>query len=160
MVLLKTARLVLRELRLEDEAALARYQADPRYLEHYVQPPDARAIVAAAVSWAGQSPRQNYQLAIAWSEASEPIGCIGLRCLGQASGTAEFGCELDPALWGRGLANEAASTLLDFGFGDLDLIRVVASTAPGNRRVHALLTKLHFIPESGMERAQWSRTRS
>ena len=159
-MLLKTKRLALRELREEDEEALARYQGDRRYLEHYVQLPDARAIVASAMSWAKQSPRQNYQLAIAWSEPSPAVGCIGLRCLGQASGTAEFGCELDPALWGRGLAHEASSALLDFGFGDLSLIRVVASTAAGNRRVHALLTKLRFAPEGETDRVLWSRTRA
>jgi len=159
-VLLKTKRLVLRELRVEDEGSLARYQCDRRYLEHYVEPPDARAIVASSMSWAAQSPRLNYQLAIAWSEQGPAIGCIGLRCHGQTSGTAEFGCELDPRLWEHGLAHEAASSLLDFGFGNLTLIRVVASTAPDNRRVHGLLTKLGFVPENEPDRGLWSRTRA
>jgi len=158
--MLQTKRLVLRELRAEDEASLARYQRDPRYLEHYAQRPDARAIVASSLAWAEQSPRQNYQLAIAWSEQGPAIGCIGLRCHAQSFGTAEFGCELDPALWGRGLSHEAASALLEFGFGEFNLVEVVASTAPGNRRIHALLARLGFVAQSPAQPVFWRRARA
>lgn len=159
-MLLKTNRLVLRELREEDAASLARYQSDPRYLEHSEGPPDARAIVDSAMLWTKQSPRLNYQLAVAWSEHTAAIGCIGLRCLGQNAGVAEFGIELDPELWGRGLSREAALALLDFGFAGLNLSRVVASTSPANQGVHAFLTKLGFAPDTAESRVRWSRTRA
>ena len=46
MVTLSTARLELREAKRSDVEALAAYQADPRYLEHYETPPDPGKIVA------------------------------------------------------------------------------------------------------------------
>jgi ribosomal-protein-alanine N-acetyltransferase len=135
-------------MRPADSAALARYQGDARYLEHYRQPPDARAIVDSAIAWSAQVPRRNYQLAIARSERDLAIGCIGLRCLDQPEGLAEFGCELDPELWGYGLTGEAATTLIDFGRRELRLKTVVARCAPANVRVHRLLVRLGFVRES------------
>lgn len=147
-MLLETKRLVVREMRPADAAALARYQRDARYLEHYREPPDARAIVDAAIVWSGQAPRRNYQLAIARSERDVAIGCIGLRCIDQPDGVAEFGCEIDPELWGYGLTREAATALLDFGRHELSLKKVVARCAPANARVHRLLGVLGFVRES------------
>ena len=47
-MLLATARLTLREFEETDVAALRRYHADPRYLEHYEKRPDTRRIVELA----------------------------------------------------------------------------------------------------------------
>ncbi|MAH17552.1 MAG: hypothetical protein CL960_03545 [Euryarchaeota archaeon] len=48
------------------------------------------------------------------------------------------------ARWGKGYATEAASALLAWGFRELKLERVSASTLPGNRPSQAVLRRLGF----------------
>ncbi|MCK5921912.1 MAG: GNAT family N-acetyltransferase, partial [Methylococcales bacterium] len=48
------------------------------------------------------------------------------------------------ACWGRGYATEAAAALLEWGFRELALQRVIASTLPGNRPSQAVLRRLGF----------------
>ena len=50
-MLVATARLTLREFEETDVAALRRYHADPRYLEHYEKHPDTSRIVELARVW-------------------------------------------------------------------------------------------------------------
>jgi hypothetical protein len=103
---LRTDRLVLRDFLPSDAEALAAYQADPRYLEHYDHSAaitDAHALVDLFGAWALESPRTKYQLAIVLD--GRVIGTCGVR---QDAGEAEFGCELDPGYWNAGYAREAS----------------------------------------------------
>ena len=43
-----------------DALALASYQSDPRYLEHYLESSDSQRIVQLARLWAAESPRLNF----------------------------------------------------------------------------------------------------
>ncbi len=144
---LTTRRLLLREFIPSDVMTLSVYQAAPSYREHDAARADAETIVGQAILWSEEQPRWNYQLAIAESETSLAIGAIGLRGMDHALGEAEFGCELDPAYWGRGYAREAAVTLLGFGFRVLKLRRVIAVCAIANSRVHHLLESLGYTRE-------------
>jgi ribosomal-protein-alanine N-acetyltransferase len=49
--------------------------------------------------------------------------------------------------WGRGYATDAVRTMLDFGFGMLDLHRVTAAIGPDNAASLALAQKLGFTFE-------------
>ena len=144
---LRTRRLLLREFSPSDVMTLSVYQGAPSYREHDAARADAETIVGQAMLWSEEQPRRNYQFAIAESETSLAIGAIGLRGTDHALGEAEFGCELDPAYWGRGYAREAAVTLLGFGFRVLKLRRVIAVCAIANSRVHHLLESLGFTRE-------------
>jgi len=144
---LRTRRLLLREFIPSDVMTLSVYHAAPSYREHDALRADAETIVGQALLWSEEQPRRNYQLAIAESETSLAIGAIGLRGTDHALGVAEFGCELDPAYWGRGYAREAAVTLLGFGSRVLKLRRVTAICAIANVRVHHLLESLGFTRE-------------
>jgi RimJ/RimL family protein N-acetyltransferase len=126
-VVLVTSRLTLREAEQNDAAALAAYQADPRYLEHYPAPPDAERIIQLACEWAAELPRLNYQLIVTLGTHGPAIGCVGLR---QA-----------------GYAHEALSTLIGFAQHQLGIHQLWASTTLGNQRAHRLLRNLGFSPE-------------
>ena len=115
-----TARLLLRDPRPEDARALAAYQADPRYLEHYPERPDAEQIVRLACQWADESPRLNYQL----------------------------GVEIDPRHWGAGHGREALAGLIEFGRRELGVDRLQAVTESSNARVHRLLRGLGFTEQA------------
>ncbi len=144
-MILQARSLLLRDFVQEDVPVLARYQADPRYLEHYGNDRiGAETIVKMALAWAREEPRASYQLAVVLGEQNELIGTVGLRRSSARSREAEFGCEINPDYWRRGYAREASIALLDFGFAHLDLSSVIARTVPTNARVHGLLGSLGF----------------
>ena len=57
---------------------------------------------------------------------------------------AEFAIALGRSYWNRGYATEAATALIEIGFGTLHLDRIVASVAAGNERGLKLLRGLGF----------------
>jgi RimJ/RimL family protein N-acetyltransferase len=67
---------------------------------------------------------------------------------------AEIGYILHRPRWGRGLATEACSALLEHAFSDLGLHRLEADTDPDNAASIALLEKLGFKRE-GRLRQRW-----
>lgn len=67
--------------------------------------------------------------------------------------------DLSPALWGRGYATEAASSMLDFAFRKLSLEMVRSETVSGNARVAALLTRLGFHRAESEPGAEWMAKR-
>lgn len=146
-MVLVTSRLTLREAEQNDAAALAAYQADPRYLEHYPAPPDAERIIQLACEWAAELPRLNYQLIVTLGTHGPAIGCVGLRQAGYPCGEAEVGVEFNPLHWGAGYAHEALSTLIGFAQHQLGIHQLWASTTLGNQRAHRLLRNLGFSPE-------------
>lgn len=148
---LRSARLLLRDFREDDVARVFEYQTLPAYLEHYdgVRPTyeDVRNLVNLFRTWAVETPRQSYQLAVTLD--SYLIGTCGVRR--PPNETAEFGCELDPKYWGHGYAYEASLTLLAFASTELHVDRVLARTRPGNRAAIRLAERLGFqLMESGV----------
>lgn len=141
---LETQRLLLRDAVESDVKALALYQSNPRYLEHYAEPPDAEAIVQQASAWASACPRVNFQLIVTLKDSQEVIGCAGLRQEGHAQGIAEIGIELGPDHWGSGYAREAIVGLLKFGKASLNLEQLVSVTSPTNIRAQYLLEHFGF----------------
>lgn len=166
-----TERLLLRDFTPEDRAALLAYQGDARYLEFYGPeeggPESTAELLAMFLAWQAEEPRQNYQLAIVERAVSPaPIGCCGVRQKGFEAGVSEFGLELAPQCWGRGLASEAARGMLSFAFQDLGAREVLAVTVTQNDRVARLLERLGFracgtregpgwMLERGLSETEW-----
>lgn len=78
----------------------------------------------------------------------EFAGCCGLK-LCPYEGTAEapeleVGFHLLPAMWGRGLATEAADAAIRFAFGTVGAPRLFAGHHPDNTASGAVLRKLGF----------------
>ena len=139
---LRTRRLVLRDFLPSDAEAVAAYQSDPRYLEHYdhsAAVTDSHALVDLFRAWAEESPRTKYQLAIVLED--RVIGTCGVR---RDAAEAEFGCELDPEYWNAGYAREASRAILEYGFTTLGLRRIVARTLASNQRAISLALSLGF----------------
>jgi [ribosomal protein S5]-alanine N-acetyltransferase len=148
---LATSRLVLREAEPDDALALAAYQSDPRYREHYPESPgaqseilDAQRIVQLARLWATDLPRLNYQLIITLGPGGTVIGCAGLRQAGYPPGEAEVGIELDAEYWGAGYAREALVALVELARSQVGAQRLWALTAPTNVRAHRLVQGMGF----------------
>lgn len=85
-------------------------------------------------------------------ESTEPgsqgefLGFAGLAhvppFLAAAGDAPELGWRLDPAVWGRGLATEAAFAARDDAFGRLGLAEVISVIHPDNVRSQRVATKL------------------
>ena len=73
--------------------------------------------------------------------SGEPIGTCGLINR-HGMDDVEVGFALMPAYWAHGYAFEAAQAVMDYGYGELGLDRIVAIVNPGNQRSYRLLEKL------------------
>ena len=159
-----TPRFVLCDFVETDRAAFLAYQTDPRYRrlydldESYAE--QASGLFLRFLAWQREVPRQNYQLGIFQHGTRHLCGCAGLRRPGSGENEAVLGIELTPDDWGRDrLALDAASALIEFGFRDLKLDRIVGSTASGNKRVERLARWFGASIVTERQGANWMRAR-
>ena len=61
------------------------------------------------------------------------------------SGYVEIGYRFVPKAWGRGVATEAATRVLDYGFRTLEPDPIVAVIHPDNRASHRVLEKIGLV---------------
>lgn len=77
-------------------------------------------------------------------EGSEFAGCCGLRPYHLDEKIFTLGFHFRPAFWGRGLAEEAGRTIIDYSFGTLGARKLFAGRHPENAGSHRVLEKLGF----------------
>jgi RimJ/RimL family protein N-acetyltransferase len=142
----RTERLLLRRWRAADRAPFAALNADPRVMEFFPGPlsrADSDALAARVEEhfathgfgpWAVEVP-----------DALPFAGFVGLSVPAFAAAftpCVEIGWRLDPALWGRGYATEAARAALAVGFAQIGLAEIVAFTVPANVRSRRVMEKV------------------
>jgi RimJ/RimL family protein N-acetyltransferase len=145
-MLLTTHRLVLREFREQDFAAMLAYQSDARYLVYYPwterRPEDVHQLLQLFLAYQQAQPRTKFQLAVTLKADQQLIGSCGLRLDTADAHQGDLGYELSPQHWGRGYATEAARAMLEFGFGELKLHRIwswcIAANLPSARVLERL----------------------
>ncbi len=144
-VSLRTARLLLRPWHDEDVAAFTELSADPAVMEYLVPLP-------GWVAWA-RAHWEEYGFGQWVVEIAGEAGFIGVVGLNTISYEAHFtpavevAWRLARAYWSRGYATEAARAALDYGFEQLALAEIVATTVPANQRSRRVMDRL------GMTRA-------
>ena len=162
-MILKTKRLVLREFEEEDWRAVLAYQSHPLYLRYnpwtHRTEQDVRAFVRMFLAQRQDSPRTKFQLAITLAPGGQLIGNAGIRTKTPDAWEADIGYELDPGYWGRGYATEAARTLLDFGFRELNLHRVWAWCIAENTASAHVLEKIGMRQEGHLRENEWMKGR-
>ena len=104
-----------------------------------------RAMLTAAMRNAQADPRTEYYLAITARESEGMIGFARLALGGVKAGKLGYAVNADH--WGKGYAQDAVATLVDFGFRSLDLHRITAATGPENAASRAVLNRLGFTCE-------------
>src|SRR5687767_8285377 len=109
-------RILLREFAESDVGGLLAVHSDPRVLRYDTPevgtPEHARMLVAKFIGWANEDPRENFQFAIVDLETNTLMGSCGIRRKGCPPGQAEFGIGIGSEWWGKGIAQEAARTIL------------------------------------------------
>jgi RimJ/RimL family protein N-acetyltransferase len=143
---LETDRLILREFVEEDWEAVLAYQSDPLYLRYYHwsdrTPGHVRAFVRMFLDFQKERPRTKFQLAMVLKDNGQLIGNCGIRINNQKLREAHIGYELSSHYWGKGLATEAAQAILRFGFEELGMHRIFATTLADNIGSTKVLAKI------------------
>ena len=154
---LRTARLDLRPLAPGDAEALFALKSDAvvqRYGSHTPWTDLQQAIDYIERDRRGMSDGQHVQFAVVRREDDAVLGTCTLYQLDAQCRRADVGYALLPSAWGRGYANEAVTTLLDWGFETLALNRVEADIDPRNAASARALERLGFTRE-GHLRERW-----
>lgn len=84
---------------------------------------------------------------ISYKNSRNLIGTICLWNFSEDRKTAEVGYELLPDHHRKGIMSEALTAVLEYGFKDLQLQKIVAITSRFNENSKGLLLKHHFILE-------------
>ncbi|HJD82367.1 GNAT family N-acetyltransferase [Kitasatospora aureofaciens] len=153
MVTIETPRLVLRRWRQEDVPAMAAVNADPEVMrwigDGRVQTPEEtrRAVERIERTW----DTEGFGLfAVELRETGELAGFTGLAVplfLPEVLPAVEIGWRLGRSFWGRGIATEAATAALRFGFEACGRDRIISIARIGNTASERVMAKLGLRPE-------------
>lgn len=148
--LLRTERLVLRQLRVEDANDIFAIKSDisvtvPYCVGPYWKLEQAKAWIELVQK--GYFSRDNILWAITLKGEDKMIGDCTLWHLDHESGCGELGYELAKTHWGKGIAFEATSAVMNFGFSVMNLNRTEACPFSTNDPSIKLLGRLGFLLE-------------
>ncbi len=143
---LATERLVIRPYRDEDAAALHEVFGSPEVMKWTPSPPskdvaETRERLARTMAFTARQPPGFGLWALELKESAEFLGQVGLFPVEGKGPEVEVAYELAPRVWGHGYATEAARALLEYGFGEMALRRVVALILPANTRSRNVASK-------------------
>lgn len=147
---IETDRLVLRELRLDDDRALHPLFADAEMMRFWGAPHESLERTTAMIHRIIEAYRAG--TGIEWAVTLKPTGeVIGKVChhrLMKEHFRSEIGYILAKAQWGHGLVHEALRAIIAFGFDAMKLHSIEAQLDPKNTRSARVLERLGFVKEA------------
>ena len=147
---LETDRLTLRALTPDDRTAVFALFADPRVaVPTHIAPFAGIEQADELIAFFGRrfAARGGIRWGLTLTGDDTIIGTAGFPGIDAEKYRAEIGYNLAYAYWGRGLATEAVRALVGFGFAQLNLHRIEATTNLDNTRSMRVLTKVGFTEE-------------
>ncbi|WP_433633800.1 GNAT family N-acetyltransferase [Nocardia sp. CA-120079] len=142
---LETERLVLREWQPTDASDMFAFRSDPiaqRYnSEAHRNVSDTKALIATLRT--AYAAEEQIQWALTRRD-DRPIGVFGFNSWQRFHRRAEVGYDLARTHWGQGIATEALTAIVRFGFDQMRLHRIQAHTIRTNEPSIRLLTRLGF----------------
>lgn len=155
---LETERLLLTELRTDDEADLFNLFSNASVVEYYdldVFREHSQAAHLISLFKSRYEEKQGIRWAIRLKASGQLIGTCGFNSWSSKMRNAVIGYELLPEFWRQGYSVEAVRAIIGAGFaGSLacgELHRIQADTIPGNNASESLLRRLGF-KEEGLRR--------
>jgi RimJ/RimL family protein N-acetyltransferase len=140
-------RIFLRTMRHDDAIRLLGLYGDPVVMRHTDESPfpdlDTVALMLASVRTLLAS-GESLEWAIALKESDTLIGTCGLHSFDWSTATAEVGCLLMRAEWGKHIMSEAVRLLMGYAADVLRLRRLKADVAAENHRAQRLFSSLGF----------------
>lgn len=150
---IKTTRLHIRPIDINDKAAMFTYRSDSetnKYLSFIPRTVDdvAEFILNSAKEF--NIPGSWFQLAIVKKASTKMIGDIGIHFLASNNENkqVEIGYTLNKEYRGKGYATEALSAVIDYLFNVLNKHRITASIDPANQSSIKLVERLNFRKEA------------
>jgi len=148
---LKTKRLTMRAIELQDAEQIFGMRQNPRNGEFVLRPPMENGEDAKTIVEKMEAGYQQKQL-IAWAGTLHGnkglIGACGFNRIEHGNLRAEIGGELFVDYWGRNIAREAVAAVIDFGFTEMNLHTIEAKVNPENRGAIYLLELFGFEKEA------------
>ncbi len=155
---LETERLILTELRVDDEADLFNLFSNPSVVEYYdldVFREHSQAANLISLFKSRYEEQQGIRWAIRLRSSGRLIGTCGFNSWNSKMRNAVIGYDLHPEFWRQGYSSEAVRAIIAAGFSGYlpcgELHRVQADTIPGNSASESLLRRLGF-KEEGLRR--------
>jgi RimJ/RimL family protein N-acetyltransferase len=149
---IRTPRLILRPVTLDDLDDVFGYQCRPDVVRWMLgaEPRTREESRASVETMAGEDGlrAENDCLTLAVATDAGVVGTVELVWRSRLERTAELGYVFHPDHGGRGLATEAATALLDWGFTEFGLHRIYARCHSGNERSARLMTRLGMRQEA------------
>lgn len=153
---LHTTRLTLRRLMVTDTADMYEYASRQDVTKYLTWSPHPdRAYTREYLQYIGGRYRAGmfYDWAIFYEADAKMIGTCGFTAFDCASDSAEVGYVLNPDYWHRGIAPEALSAVLKFGFEELGLHRIEAKFMEENEASRHVMEKVGMTFE-GIHRGE------
>ncbi len=157
---IRTPRLVLRQLSGDDTIYLHAVWTDPAVLEFMVVDPfETQEEVLSMIDLLKNLHEAGEGIRWAMTMVSDGsvVGTCGFHNWKKDHFRAETGYELGSRFWGKGYMKEALSAILEYGFSVMELNRIEAFVTDGNVRSLGLLKRLGFNAEGLLRNYEWAR---
>ena len=149
-MILKTIRLFLRPITISDAPALFEARGDAEVMRYWDWPAQ-KSVAAVEQVLAEHIPELADDTTLWWVAALSPEGAAIGECdlseIDRHHKRAEVGFLFARPHWGKGYAREAMERVIDHGFNELRLERLLARFHDGNDASKLLLEKLGFAYE-------------
>ncbi|QBA23752.1 N-acetyltransferase [Chryseobacterium indologenes] len=151
---LYTERLVLRDIRMEDQQDIFDYRSDAEANRFQGWIPETLEEVESFIlrnTREFNQPESWYQLLITDKETKTVIGDIGVHFTGDENAQVELGITLNTSFQGKGYASEALKGIISYLFDHLHKHRITASVDPDNTASVLLMERIglrkegHFV---------------
>jgi len=149
---LTTERLVLRQLRGDDAAALFPVLSDAKVMTWWSSA--AHETPAETEAYVARNAQEGKGFQCWAITAGDDVALGWVILIDGKPGVKEIGYILRRDRWGAGIAREAVARVIDYGFAELELRRIFADTDPENTGSIGLLERLGFQRE-GHLRSEW-----
>lgn len=157
---IKTERLVLRPLNINDLESVHEYASDKENTRFMMMLPNdtieesLQYLTEASVQWEKDSP-EAYEFAITLDD--KQIGAITVYIHDEGA-SAELGWIINKRYWKKGYAVEASAAIRDFAFEKLKISRLFAMCDARNKNSYRLMEKIGLKLEEGDETRTYPKT--
>ena len=148
---IKTERLLLRPVRLNDAEAIFKYRSDSITNQYQGWIPKSLDDVHKFLNKVSQKidvVDTWFQFVIIKNDSKEIIGDVGIHFLDTDGKQAEIGCTLDKNCHGNGYATEVLKATINYLFEKLNKHRIIGSIDPQNFKSIRLVERLGFRKEA------------
>ncbi len=153
--LLSSARVTLRDLRIDDAPSLLSMISTEEVSRFISPPPTTVEGFERFIAWAVRE-RQNGNyvcFAVVPDGMSTAVGLFQLRALEPGFSTAEWGFAIGSGFWGTGVFAESARLVLGFAFETAGVHRLEARASIANGRGNGALRKVGAVQEGVLRRS-------